>query len=156
MRLFLCFECFFTFFECFLAASYIPYLSFSMSRSRCSRNACDGVSFSCSSCCGGVPQTHYSCEAALLAISSVTLVLAAVASIVPCFPTHIAGLVSCWLFIVSSSLTSSGIILQFNFHLLATKTSVVKPASTNLYSPTATVASSPSLYSIKAKEYSLL
>lgn len=84
-----------------------------------------------------------------------TLVLAAVACVMSCLTANVAGLISGWLSIVPS-LAPSGIVLQFNFHLLSAQTCVVEPASIIGYSFTATLASSPSLYSINANEYSLL
>ena len=81
-----------------------------------------------------------------------TSVLAAVAGIVACFPTDEAGLVPGWLFGVPS-LASAGVVLQLDFHLLAAAASPVQPAYRTTYSPTAVEASSPSLNSMKAKQY---
>jgi hypothetical protein len=90
-----------------------------------------------------------------LAMKKRTLVLATVACVMSRLTTYVAGLIPGWLSIVPS-FAPSGIVLEFNFHLLPAQTCVVESASTMVYSFTATLASSPSLYSIKAKEYSLL
>jgi len=72
------------------------------------------------------------------------------------FSTSEASLVFGSLF-VKSTFATSRVVLQFNFHFLSFNSDIVQSkSSSNIYSWTASLASSPSLYSMNANEYSLL
>lgn len=64
----------------------------------------------------------------------------------------VSGAAPCFI----GTLASSGVVLKFNFNFLAIDRGIVQSVSIKNYSTTACEASSPSLYSINAKQYLLL
>ena len=73
----------------------------------------------------------------------------------PRLAAHVAGVAPVHPSLLCS-FAAAGVILQFHFDLLAVEGGVVESALAGGYSSTALVASSPSLNSMKAKEYLLL
>lgn len=150
LRSFLCFdECFLTFL-CFFSSSTNPYISScDLNCYHCFQN--DDVFSFCSSY-DACPQNGYDLYPPSLDDHMFTFVLTTISGIVARFSTMIASLVSKLGFFLPS-FASPWIILELNFHFLTKKRCIIKPKYRRIYSLTASAASYPSLYSIKAKEY---